>query len=105
MDRRQIFTAVAIVALINGLFSPLVAMVLSLMPFWMPEFVPASLPIALMMSAMITAFGTLLISGIPAALFERLTGQYESTEFSLYIWLGAAVLMTLPALPTIVSLF
>lgn len=96
--------AVAVVSLVNGLFSPFVALVYSLMPFWMPSFVPVSLPVVLMLSSMITAFGTLLLSGIPAALFERATGSDGSTATSLYIWLATAVLMTLPALPVLATL-
>ncbi len=96
--------AVAMVSLVNGLFSPFGAVVFGLMPVWMPSFVPVSLPLALAVTAMITAFGTLLISGIPAAVYERLTGAPTSTETSLWLWLGSAVLLTLPALPVIAGL-
>ena len=41
---------------------------------------------------------TLLIAGIPAALFERFTGAKESTSVSLGIWLGATLLLSLPSL-------
>lgn len=101
VEIRRIFTAVAAVSLFNGLFSPATAVVLSLMPFWMPDFVPASLPLALMLSAMISAFGTLLVSGIPAAVYERATGSAESTPRSMYVWLGTAILLTLPAVGVI----
>jgi hypothetical protein len=39
---------------------------------------------------------TLLIAGIPAALYERIRGLKASTPVSLGIWLIAAVLLTLP---------
>lgn len=104
VTERQIFMAVAIISLINGLFSPFMVLVYSLLPFWMPEFVPVTPSIALMFSAMITAFGTLLLSGIPAALYERFTGTEYSTPTSLFIWLGTALLMSLPALPVLTGL-
>jgi hypothetical protein len=104
VSERHIFMAVAVVSLLNGLFSPFVVLVYSLVPFWLPEFVPATPSIALMLSAMITAFGTLLLSGIPAALYERLTGARDSTFTSMCIWLAAAVLMSLPAVPVIAGL-
>jgi hypothetical protein len=46
-------------------------------------------------SVMIAAM-TLLIAGIPAALYERIRGLKASTPVSLGIWLIAAVLLTLP---------
>lgn len=41
---------------------------------------------------------TLLIAGIPAALYERIRGLKASTPVSLGIWLIAAVLLTLPTI-------
>jgi hypothetical protein len=41
---------------------------------------------------------TLLIAGIPAALYERIRGLQESTTLSLGIWLVATALLALPAL-------
>ena len=41
---------------------------------------------------------TLLIAGIPAALYERIRGLKTSTPVSLGIWLIAAVLLTLPTI-------
>jgi hypothetical protein len=41
---------------------------------------------------------TLAIAGIPAAVYERFRGLKSSTAVSLAIWLGAAVLLALPAI-------
>jgi hypothetical protein len=41
---------------------------------------------------------TLLIAGIPAALYERMRGLEASTPVSLGIWLLATVLLTLPTI-------
>ena len=41
---------------------------------------------------------TLAIAGIPAAVYERIRGLKSSTAVSLAIWLGAAVLLALPAI-------
>jgi hypothetical protein len=41
---------------------------------------------------------TLLIGGVPAALYERIRGLQESTLVSLGIWLVATALLALPAL-------
>src|SRR5262249_33967381 len=44
------------------------------------------------------ALMTLLIAGIPAALYERIRGLKSSTPVSLGIWLVAAVLLSLPTI-------
>ena len=41
---------------------------------------------------------TLLVAGIPAALYERVRGLPQSTPGSLTIWLLATLLLTLPAI-------
>jgi hypothetical protein len=41
---------------------------------------------------------TLLIAGIPAALYERIRGLKASTPVSLGIWLVATALLTLPTI-------
>ncbi len=41
---------------------------------------------------------TLLIAGVPAALYERWKGTGETTPTSLYIWFGATMLISLQSL-------
>jgi hypothetical protein len=41
---------------------------------------------------------TLLLAGVPAALYERMRGLRQSTPVSLTIWLLAALLLTLPVI-------
>jgi len=46
---------------------------------------------------------TLLLAGVPAALYERWRGLKNSTPRSLMIWLLAAVLLTLPTLTRLLN--
>jgi len=41
---------------------------------------------------------TIMLAGIPAAIFERVTGRKETDATSLYIWLGGVILLTIPSL-------
>jgi hypothetical protein len=47
---------------------------------------------------------TLLIGGIPAAIYERIRGLQESTPVSLGIWMAATALLALPALRSVTGL-
>jgi len=48
---------------------------------------------------------TLLVGGIPAAIYERIRGLQESTPVSLGIWLAATALLALPALRSATGLW
>jgi hypothetical protein len=98
VNPRTLFIAVLGVTLLNGFVSPAVPVVFLLSPVWMPEFAPRS-PIAIFYgTSLIVSISTLLLSGVPAAVFERLSGRRQSDPVSMLLWLVAAVLLTLPGL-------
>ena len=97
MNEQGLFIGVVAVALYNGLFSPFTFIVLQWSPAWLPGFVPFSVPVALYGASLIVATTTLLLSGVPAALFERWRGLQVSTGASCLIWLIGAILLTIPA--------
>jgi hypothetical protein len=98
MNEQGLFIAVVAVALYNGLFSPLTIVVLQWAPAWMPTFVPFSLPVALYGASLIVATTTLVLAGVPAALYERSRGLAASSGLSCLIWLIGAILLTVPAI-------
>lgn len=98
MTPRAVFVAVLGVTLLNGFVSPMVPLVFILAPIWLPEFAPQT-PIAILYgTSLIVSVATLVVSGVPAALFERLTGREETDMTSMLVWLGTAILLTLPGL-------
>jgi hypothetical protein len=50
------------------------------------------------LTSVFIALMTLLIAGIPAAIYERVRGLKASTPVSLGIWVAGAVLLTLPTI-------
>jgi hypothetical protein len=90
-------------AIINGMFSPLLAVVFALQGLWYPFFLPAILPLVFTLSSLLLATLYLMLSGVPAAVYERLTGQSEPGAVSRIIWLAAMALMTLPSLPFVLK--
>jgi hypothetical protein len=90
------------IAIINGLFSPALIAVFALQGIWYPFFFPNSLPVILMFCSLIISTITLMIGGIPAALYERFIGGGQASTVSGFIWFAGVLLLTLPALPNIV---
>jgi hypothetical protein len=97
--RGALLLAACAVALFNGsLWSPVfdsVAYVLYLATRGYPMMTAARASDA---TPIVIAVMTLLIAGIPAALYERIRGLHTSTAVSVGIWLAATVLLTLPTI-------
>ena len=47
-----------------------------------------SLSLTLMFASLMVSTATVILGGIPAAIYERVTGASESNNVSLWIWLA-----------------
>lgn len=88
------------VAIINGIFSPWVLAVFVLYPVWYPSWAPALTQLVYMASALILSTLTLMIAGVPAALYERFATAAKPMVTGS-IWLSGAMALTLPAVPNV----
>lgn len=98
MNPQTIFVAILGVTLLNGFLSPMVPLVFIMAPVWLPEYVPPTRTVLLYGTSLIVSVTTLMLSAVPAGIFERLTGREETDQTSMFIWLGTAILLTLPGL-------
>jgi hypothetical protein len=58
-----------------------------------------SVSLTLMFSSLMISTGTIILGGIPAAIYERARGaKDDSTEVSMWIWLAGTGILTLPAM-------
>lgn len=95
--------AVIGLAILNGMFSPALIPVFALHGLWYPFFLPAVLPAVFLACSLIISTFTLMLGGVPAALYERLAVDGKSSGISGLIWLVAVAVLTLPALPNILN--
>lgn len=98
LDRQTLFIIVVAVSMLNGIFSPFLKIALPISAALMPELFPRTIQWFLLWASVLLSSFTLLVSGIPAALYERLVERDPSATASLWIWLGAAAVLCLPAL-------
>ena len=100
MDRTFYFIGIAFFGMINGLFNQLwLLFALIHMQILAPALLFGSVALTLLFSSLMVSTATIILGGIPAAIYERLVGATEdSTEVSLWIWLAGTALLTLPAL-------
>jgi hypothetical protein len=99
MDRNFYFIGIAFFGMINGLFNQLWLLFALIYTQQMagPLFF-GSVPLTLMFASLMVSTATIILGGIPAAIYERIKGiEGDSTEVSLWIWLAGTALLTLPA--------
>ena len=97
MQRDVLLVATAATSLLNGqAFSPLMDMTAILMrPFVAGTFLQSPI-VYLYLTSLFVSATTLVLAGVPAALYERLSGQKDSSPTSLGIWLAATLVLTIP---------
>lgn len=97
MDRNFLLFIVVGVAVLNGLLSPYLAIAMPIAAVLMPEIFPKSVGWVLFFSSILVASATLLVSGVPAALYERLVDRGRGGVAVMGIWIAGAILLSLPA--------
>jgi hypothetical protein len=88
------------ISILNGMhFSPWFdpAFILT-KPFFQVTFWISSPVLIFYFTSLMLSTLTVMLAGVPAAIFERATGRTETDPTSLYIWLGTAIVLSIPAL-------
>ena len=105
MDRNFYYIGIAFFGMINGIFNPLMAFayVFSKVLMNVPLFGSESL--FFYFAALMLSTATIILGGIPAAIYERYAGiKEDSTEASLWIWLAGTAILALPAVGNFLKL-
>jgi hypothetical protein len=102
MARHWYYIGVAFFGTINGLFN---ASWLLFALFHARLLAPALLfgseALTFLFASLMVSTATIIVAGIPAAIYERVVGAKEdSTEVSLWLWLAGTALLALPAVGT-----
>ena len=100
MDRTFYYVGIAFFGMINGLFNQ-TALLFTLLHVQIlaPALLFGNVSLTLMFTSLLVSTSTIILAGIPAAIYERLTGTTDnSSEVSLWIWLAGTGLLTVPAI-------
>jgi hypothetical protein len=95
-ERQTLMAVILVVCMVNGIFSPYLKVALPVALALMPELFPRTIEWVLFWSSILLASATLLFSGVPAALYERLVENQSIA--SMWVWLAGAGLLTLPVI-------
>src|SRR5688572_2234603 len=89
MQRQSLVPLILGVCVVNGIFSPYLNLAIAVTAVLLPELFPRTVEWVLFWSSILLSTATLLLSGVPAALYERLVERDSAT--SVWIWLAGAV--------------
>ena len=93
--------AILAFGMVSGMFSPLlVPNVTGAMLLLAPGLLITSPHILVFLVYLVGATLTIMVGGVPAALYERVIGRHESTLASMWIWLAGTAIVSLPAIAT-----
>ena len=97
--RDGLLVGIAGLSLLCGMhFSPYFDPAFLLVKFFGPAFFVGSPLILFYFTSLLVSTTALILAGVPAAIFERVTGRTRSDGISLGIWLAGLLLLALPAL-------
>jgi hypothetical protein len=96
LDRHTLFLFVLGISVANGIFSPFLNIAIPIAAVLLPELFPRTVEWVLFWSSILVASATLLFSGVPAALYERLIERNPEGTVSMWIWLAGAAALALP---------
>jgi hypothetical protein len=100
MERQWYFIGIAFFGMISGIYNE-VPFVFALLHVEIiaPALLFGSVPLTLLMASLMVSTATIIVAGIPAAIYEHFTGPSDdSSTISLWIWLAGTALLTLPAM-------
>lgn len=99
MNRNAYLIAIAFFGMINGLFNhSWLLFTLLHVQILAPALLFGNVSLTLMFASLLVSTATIILAGIPAAIYEHLVGvKDDSTDVSMWIWLAGTGLLTLPA--------
>ena len=97
LDRQTVFLLIIGLCIVNGIFSPYLGIAVPITAALMPELFPRTVEWVLFWSSILLSSATLLFSGVPAALYERLSPVENEALAPMWIWFAGALLLSLPA--------
>jgi hypothetical protein len=97
MSRQSFIFAIVGFAIVCGLFHPWLGFVFFFVTALEGALFFGFTPLVFMFSSLIFSTACIAAAGIPAAIYEHVTGNRQTNEVSLWIWLLASALIALPA--------
>jgi hypothetical protein len=98
MNRNLYYVGIAFFGMVNGVFSPIYLLVFIYSAQLMSAPLFGSVALFAYFASLMLSTATVILAGIPAAIYERYVGaRDDSTDTSLWIWLAGTAILSIPA--------
>ena len=98
-ERNFYYIGIAFFGMINGIFNPLFFFAFQISVYLMAAPLFGSTAAIAYFTSLMLSTATIILGGIPAALYEHFIGaKDDSTITSLWIWLAGTAILTIPAI-------
>jgi hypothetical protein len=98
MSRQPFLVAILAFGIVSGMFSPIVLPnVTGALILLVPWLLALSPQLFIFLVYVVGATLSVMLAGVPAALYERATGATDSNLASMWLWLAGTALLALPA--------
>jgi hypothetical protein len=97
LDRHTLLLLIIGLCIVNGIFSPYLKIAIPVSAALLPELFPRTVEWVFFWGSILLSSTTLLFSGVPAALYERLVDSDEKSAMPMWIWLAGAAFLSFPA--------
>ena len=105
MSGNSFLVGIVAVAILNGIFSPFFVFTARIIILTLaPELLLTGATVVAFLASLLAATTTIILAGIPAALFERATGRTTTDTVSYALWLITSVALAFPAFLRVASL-
>ena len=97
--------AIMAIAIVNGIFSAFFVVTSQVMvTAILPPLLLAGPVVVAFIASLIAATATIILAGVPAAIFERATQRTTTDAASYSVWLVTTIALSFPALVRVVAL-
>jgi hypothetical protein len=104
-ERNFYYVGIAFFGMINGIFNPFFVIVFQVSIYLMSAPLFGSTSAIAYFTSLMLSTATVILGGIPAAIYERFAGaKDDSTVVSLWIWLAGTAILTIPAIGNFLSI-
>jgi uncharacterized protein YqgC (DUF456 family) len=97
-DRGPLFFAVVALSAVNGVLSPVTPVLMLFTPIWYPDLLPVTQSAVLYTASIIVSTVTLMLAGLPAALWERAFATSAFGRQGNLVWLVSVLFLSMPGL-------
>ena len=86
MDRNVFFLVISGIAFATAVMTPAPLLTFRWLPAVLPEIFLVSLQLMIFINTLLFAMVVIAVSGVPAALFERIAGRPRGDDVTMIVW-------------------